>query len=75
MRHDAQQQVGVRQEHGDAERAHPWRLDVGQAQRSLENQQDRERPEDQEDVERHAVAPARPLHHDEDGQQDDGALR
>ena len=50
-------------------------LDVRQAERALEDQQDRERAEDQKDVERDAIAPACPLHHHEDGQQDDGALR
>ena len=33
------------------------------------------RSEDEKDVERNAIAPACPLHHHEDGEQDDGALR
>ena len=46
-----------------------------EAKGALEDQQDRERAEDEKDIERDAIAPSRPLNHHEDGQQHDGALR
>ena len=49
-------------------------LDVGEAKRALENQQNGKRAENEKDVERNAVAPPRPLKQDDDGEQDDRAL-
>ena len=51
------------------------RLNLREAKRALEDQQDGERSEDEKDIERDAIAPSRPLHHHEDGEEHDGALR
>ena len=48
---------------------------VRQAKGALEDKKDGEGSENEKDVQRNAIAPARPLHHHEDGEQDDGALR
>ena len=65
----------MRQQDADAERTDPRGLNGRKAEGALEDQQDRERAEDQEDIERDAIAPPCPLHHHEDGQKNDGGLR
>ncbi len=64
----------MRKEHADAERAHPGRLNLGEAKRPLEHEQGRQRAEHETDVERDAVAPSRPLDHHQGGEQDDRPL-
>ena len=65
----------MRQQDADAQWTDPRDLNVREAERALEDQQDGERPENEEYVERDAIAPPCPLHHHENGEQDDGALR
>jgi hypothetical protein len=74
MRHDAQQQVRMREKHADAQRTDPSRFDLPNLQCAFNDDQQSERSENECDIKRDAIAPFGPLPCHQNGQEDDGAL-
>jgi len=63
------------EQYADAKRPEPYGVNARQAKRPVGYQQRREGTENQDDVERHSIAPPKPLRHQKDGEEQDGALR
>ena len=65
----------MRQQNAEAQRTDPRDINLRQPERTFKDEESGKGPENEEYVERDAIAPPCPLQHHENGEQDDRSLR